>query len=251
VLARTARYALYRLKFSEWMTIFSVRKLTHKERRMNKSSRKSPVDNRAGGAVPGAPSITDKEQRTPWRTMVLTALMTIFPTLLGVYVTNQYQLRQWGNEKMYTMQADLLSRRFGLVERFMKISRHESDLSSLYALRQQDLKEMQEAISNKDVAKARELMRQSSDDNHRFDELNSEYLTVMSMAVELFGPKTQAAVAVIVKNHNPQFWEASEEEKSGVVEAMSGEVLLNLVDVPAETKVMGSIGPNGSTRTVQ
>ena len=48
-----------------------------------------------------------------------------------------------------------------------------------------------------------------------------------------------------------QVWEASEEEKSGVVEAMSGEVLLNLVDVPAETKVMGSIGPNGSTRTVQ
>lgn len=219
---------------------------------MSKTSAGKPrAGSPAGKGQSDTPPASKNAQGTSWRTIVLTAVLTACTTSLGVYLTSRFQLRQWRSEKMYAIQADLLSRRLGLVERFIKISRHESDLASLYALKQQDLKEMQEAVSSRDVGKAWQLMRQNSEDNHRFDELNSEYLTVMTMAVELFGPKTQAAVAAILKNHNPQVWEASEEERGNVIAAMSGEVLLNLVDVPADTKVNAAIGPEGSTRTAQ
>jgi len=219
---------------------------------MSKTSGVKPQRGGPAGTVRHETPLANKnEQGTSWRPIVLSALLTACITSLGVYLTSRYQLRQWHSEKMYTAETDLLSRRLGLVERFMKISRHQSDLMSLNALRQQDLKEMQEAVSNKDLAKVRQLMRQSSEDNHRFDELNSEYLAVMDMAVELFGPKTHAAVAVVLKNHNPQVWEASEKEQGNVVAAMTGEVLLNLGDVPADTKVSASIGPDGSTRTAQ
>jgi|SRR5579859_4815197 len=219
-----------------------------------KSGRKSPKAHPpVAPATPAAamppPPANGKQQETPWRAIVLTAVLTACTTSLGVYLTGHYQWRQWRNEATYSIQTDLLSRRLGLVERFMRVSLRKSELASLYALRQQDLKEMQEAISRQDVAKAMLLMRQNSEDDHRFDELNSEYLTVMHMSVELFGPKTQDAVAVILKNHNPKVWETSAEERSNVIDAMSGEVLLNLADVPADTKITAAIGPIGSTRT--
>lgn len=231
--------------------------VSREEKKVSKASSGKPHGAGAGQETrpeaSGRSSARANDERPAWRSIILTAILTAVltacTTSLGIYVTSRYQLRQWHNEKMYTIEADLLSRRFGIVERFIKIANHESDLSSLYALRQQDLKDMQNAVSKGDLVKVIQFMRQNSEDNHRFDELNSEYLAVITMAVELFGPKTQKAVAVILKNHNPEVWEASEREKSDVVAAMSGELLLNLGDVPADTKVTASVGPNGSTRT--
>lgn len=166
---------------------------------------------------------------------VVTAGLTLLATVVGIGINQYFQQNQWRREKTYTIESDLLSRRFALMDRFLKVSRRDVELSTLKFLAQNNADEIGKALKQKDVATSYKLIRDGQDDARRLDEGRAEYLAVLTLSATIFGPKTQDAIKTIMTNHNPNVWEADEQEKSAMVKAMSTELGWGLPDVPINT----------------
>jgi hypothetical protein len=174
---------------------------------------------------------------------VVTACLTLLGTLLGIGINQHIQQGQWSREKAYTIESDLLSRRLALMDRFLKVSRRDAELSTLKLLVQNNVDEVSQALKQKNVEVSYKLIREGEDDTRRLDEGRAEYLAVLTLSAAMFGPKTQHAIQMIVKNHNPNVWEADEQEKNTMVEAMSAELGWGLPDVPISTNQSFSTAP--------
>lgn len=174
---------------------------------------------------------------------VLTACLTLIATLVGIGFTQHFQQNQWNREKAYTIESDLLSRRFALLDRFLKVSRRDAELSTLKLLVQNNTDEVSKALRQKDVAASYKLIKEGEDDVRHLDDGRAEYLAVLALSAATFGPKTQHAIAAILAKHNPNVWEADEDEKATMVEAMSAELGWGLPDVPISTSQSFSTAP--------
>ena len=168
-------------------------------------------------------------------TGVVTTLLTLIATVVGIVINEHLQQRHWDQEKHYTIESDLLSRRFALLDRFLKVSRRDAELSTLKFIVQYNVDQVANAAKQKDAASSYRLIRDGADETRRLDEGRAEYLAVLTLSAAIFGPKTQHAVQTIIAEHNPNVWEADEEEKDAMVEAMSSELGCGLPDVPVNT----------------
>jgi hypothetical protein len=177
-------------------------------------------------------------------TGVVTTLLTLIATVVGIAINEHLQQHHWDQEKHYTIESDLLSRRFALLDRFLKVSRRDAELSTLKFLVQYNVDQVGNAAKQKDAVASYKLIRDGADETRRLDDGRAEYLAVLTLSAAIFGPKTQRAVHAIIAKHNPNVWEADEEEKSAMVEAMSSELGWGLPDVPVNTDKSFTASPS-------
>lgn len=176
---------------------------------------------------------TDFRKQLP--NILLTFCLTLLATLLSGGFAQRFQQAQWNREKTYTIETDLLSRRFALVDRYLKVSRRDMELTTLKFLIQNNADEVNKALKRQDVTASYRLIREGQDDVRRLDEGRAEYLAVLTLSAAMFGPKTQHVIQGIISKHNPSVWEANEEEKGAMVEAMTSELGWGIPDVPINT----------------
>jgi hypothetical protein len=186
---------------------------------------------------------TGSEFKTQLLTSVVATILTLIATVVGIGINEHLQEHHWHQEKTYTIESDLLSRRFTLLDRFLKVSRRDGELSTLKFLVQYNTDLVSNAAKLKDASTSFKLIREGTDEIRRLDDGRAEYLAVLTLSAAIFGPKTQHAVQTIIAKHNPNVWEADEEEKSAMVEAMSAEIGWGIPDVPINTNVLFKATP--------
>jgi hypothetical protein len=168
-------------------------------------------------------------------TIILTATLTGWYSSRDIKETITAQQQQWVAEKQYNIQSDLLKRRFDLLERFLKISRRQEELSSLKQQLYMDTNQIKVSLNDKNSTQVYEWIQKSAEDSNRFDELKGEYIAVLNLAAMLFGDKTRSAVTDIVATQNPDFWRASEMQIANMANSMSAEMFTNLGQVPGKS----------------
>lgn len=177
------------------------------------------------------------EEKKPLSTLVVSLIVSNLFTFVvaasGIFLSGHLQREQWKAEKYYALQSDLLTRRLGLLDRFLLVSRRQNEATVLDALLLAEAEKIKKARAENDKDAEMKILDETAETMRRIDAIKSEYLAVLQLAARLFGPMTQQAVTNIVQNHNFEVWRATEDEISAMTLALTSEALLDLGEVPA------------------
>ena len=153
---------------------------------------------------------------------IIVAVFSILGSFLATYISKNIEENVWVRDTTYEYMTTILFKRVEIYDRATKVVAQRGMARAF-----SETIDMFPTLALPDFGKVSsyELRKELIGYRTSLDEINVEFISTMTLASTYFGPDTKAAYKNIQETHNPDWWNADDEQFRILLTAMNNELV--------------------------